>query len=64
MRKCEKFFWVGVTIAEIAVLVFWMAGCQGQFDVAKWAFFTGGLFAWIALICLGIGKLHFRYLED
>lgn len=49
MRKAEKTFWVLVTLAEIGIIVFWVAGFKEHKDVAAAAFFTSGTLCWIAL---------------
>ena len=62
MNKLEKIFWTLVTIAEIAVVVFWVAGMKGNIQLSAVFLFTGGTLCWGALCCLGLKKLRERHL--
>ena len=50
MRKAEKIFWTLVTLAEIGIVTFWVAGCKGSKDIAAGGLFTAGILCWIALM--------------
>ena len=49
MRKAEKTFWTLVTLAEIGIVIFWIAGFNHNKDVAAAAFFCAGGLCTIAL---------------
>lgn len=49
MRKAEKTFWSLLTLAEIGIVIFWIAGFNHNKDVAAAAFFTSGILCTIAL---------------
>lgn len=49
MRKADKIFWVLVTLAEIGIVTFWVAGIYERKDIAAVGVFTAGILCWIAL---------------
>ena len=62
MEKLEKIFWTLVTIAEVAVVGFWIAGVKGNLELLAVLLFIGGGLCWAALGCLGLQKLRERHL--
>lgn len=60
MNKLEKIFVTLVTIAEVAVVGFWIAGMKGNIELSAVLFFIAGGFCWAALGCLGLKKLRER----
>lgn len=62
MEKLEKIFWTLVTIAEVAVVGFWIAGVKGNLELSAVLLFIGGGLCWAALGCLGLQKLWERHL--
>ena len=42
MEKLEKIFWTLVTIAEVAVVGFWIAGVKGNLELSAVLLFIGG----------------------
>ena len=62
MEKLEKIFWTLVTIAEVAVVGFWIAGVKGNLELSAVLLFIGGGLCWAALGCLGLQKLRERHL--
>ena len=60
MEKLEKIFWGFVTIAEVAIIAFWIAGMKNNMVLAANCFFTAGVFATLALGCLGLQALRKR----
>ena len=58
MNKLEKIFWTMVTIAEVAIVGFVIAGMRGNLEVAAVLLFIGGGFCSVALGCLGLHKLR------
>lgn len=60
MEKIEKIFWGLVTIAEVAIIAFWIAGVKNNMELAANCFFTAGVFATLALGCLGLHALRKR----
>lgn len=60
MNSLIKIWWGGVSLAEIGILVFWIACFNGNLEVAKYAFFAAGCFACVAVIAGAIHKLKER----
>lgn len=60
MEKLEKIFWGFVTIAEVAIIAFIWAGMKNNIGLAANCFFVGGVFATLALGCLGLQALRKR----
>lgn len=60
MEKIEKIFWGLVTLAEVAIIVFWIAGMKNNIELAANCFFMAGAFAMLALGCLGLHALRKR----
>lgn len=61
MNKFEKTFWVFVTLAEVAIVAFWVAGMKGNLEFASTAFIFAGSCCVIALGALGMKKLRGDY---
>jgi len=62
MSKLEKIFWLCITIAEMVIVGFWVAGLNGNLKLAAVLFYIGGGLCWVALGCLGLKKLRNRHL--
>lgn len=60
MEKIEKIFWVLVTISEVVIVAFIWAGVKNNMELAANFFFTAGVFATLALGCLGLQALRKR----
>ena len=60
MEKLEKIFWGFVTIAEVGIVAFIWAGVKNNMELAANIFFIAGVFATLALGCLGLQALRKR----
>lgn len=58
MKKLEKFFWVLVSIAEVALVGVWAAGVNGNLELAAILFTFAGVFCMVALGCFVLQKLR------
>ena len=50
MTKLEKIWWIGVTIAAVCIPSFWIAGLNGQTQLAEVLILAAGCFSIVALI--------------
>lgn len=62
MEKAEKIFWTLVSLAEIGIVIFWIAGFNHNKEVGAVAFFIAGILCWVALGVKLIDKLRRRSL--
>lgn len=60
MEKIEKIFWGLVTLAEVGIVAFIWAGVKNNMELAANLFFIAGVFATLALGCLGLHALRRR----
>lgn len=60
MNKLEKTFMIGMVVAALGIVVFWVAGFYDRLDISAIAFFAAGIAAWIALIAGGLNHLRRR----
>lgn len=58
MNKLEKIQWGSLTLSEIGILIFWIAGFHGKEQLAAYSFLAAGIFAFIALSAIGLLKLR------
>ena len=50
MEKLEKIFLVTVVLGAMGIVVFWVAGFKGFFNISFGAFIFAGVMAWIGVI--------------
>ena len=58
MNKLEKIQWASLTLSEVLILIFIIAGIYHQDQLAVWSLFAAGSFAWIALCIIGLLSLR------
>ena len=64
MKKAQIITAVALILSMIGIVVFWIAGFADKMLISKYAFYTAGIFAWIALIAIAIRKIkskHYSY---
>lgn len=62
MKKIEIFIAVSLVVSMLSIVLFWVAGFTGHELASCVAFITGGVFAWFALIGIGLQALRRRHL--
>lgn len=58
MKKLERIWWIFLSIAELAIIAFWIFGFAGNPDTAAVSLLTAGISACMALSALGMSKLR------
>lgn len=58
MEKIDKFIAVGLILAAVGVAGMWIAGFNGNLDVAAFSFLGGGIYAYFALCAIGLKSLR------
>ena len=58
MKRLEKIQWSFLTLSELGIVVFWIAGFNDRLDIS--AIITAGICAFIALFCIGLTELRKR----
>ncbi|MBE6452654.1 MAG: hypothetical protein E7012_04115 [Alphaproteobacteria bacterium] len=58
----QKIKIISLILSMLGIVVFWIAGFNGNLKVAEIAFFTAGIFAGIALFAIALQKLRAKHL--
>ena len=60
MEKIDKVIAAGIILAAAGIVIFWMAGFNGNLEVSKWSLLAAGGAAFVADLCFGL-KLFRRW---
>lgn len=58
MEKIDKVIAAGIILAALGIVIFWIAGFNGNLDVAAFSLFLGGAAACVAVLCIGLKSLR------
>ena len=50
----EKVITTGIVVAALGIVIFWIAGINGNLDVATWSLLAAGGAAFVADLCFGL----------
>ena len=54
----EKVITTGLVVAALGIVIFWIAGINGNLDVATWSLLAAGAAACVAVLCIGLKSLR------
>ena len=49
-------------VAMVGIIVFWVSGFNGNYQLAAGVFLTAGVCAWIAIIAIAVKRMRYRHM--
>ena len=62
MKKIETIIMAALIVAMVGIIVFWVSGFNGNYQLAAGVFLTAGVCAWIAIIAIAVKRMRYRHM--